>query len=58
MVKHFPGGGPQEDGLDPHLYSGQNQVYPGNNFEYHLEPFKVGISPSPMCIESPRPIPK
>ena len=34
MVKHFPGGGPQEDGLDPHLYSGQNQVYPGNNFEY------------------------
>ena len=19
MVKHFPGGGPQEDGLDPHL---------------------------------------
>ena len=44
MVKHFPGGGPQEDGLDPHLYSGQNQVYPGNNFEYHLEPFKEAIN--------------
>ena len=44
MVKHFPGGGPQEDGLDPHLYSGQNQVYPGNNFEYHLKPFKKAIN--------------
>ena len=43
MVKHFPGGGPQEDGLDPHLYSGRNQIYPGNNFEYHLKPFKKAI---------------
>jgi len=44
MVKHFPGGGPQEEGFDPHLYSGQNQVYPGNNFEYHLKPFKRAIN--------------
>jgi beta-glucosidase len=43
MVKHFPGGGPQEDGLDPHLYSGRNQVYPGGNFNYHLKPFKAAI---------------
>ena len=43
MVKHFPGGGPQEDGLDPHLYSGRNQVYPGNMFDYHLEPFLKSI---------------
>ena len=43
MVKHFPGGGPQEDGLDPHLYSGRNQTYPGNNFNYHLVPFKKAI---------------
>ena len=43
MVKHFPGGGPQEDGLDPHLYSGRNQVYPGDNFNYHLKPFKAAI---------------
>ena len=39
MVKHFPGGGPQENGLDPHLFSGRNQIYPGNNFDYHLIPF-------------------
>ena len=43
MVKHFPGGGPQENGLDPHLYSGRNQNYPGKNFDYHLLPFKDAI---------------
>ena len=44
MVKHFPGGGPQQNGLDPHLYSGRNQTYPGNNFDYHLIPFKDAIN--------------
>ena len=43
MVKHFPGGGPQENGLDPHLKSGESQVYPGDNFEYHLAPFITAI---------------
>lgn len=43
MVKHFPGGGPQENGLDPHLKSGENQVYPGDNFDYHLAPFITAI---------------
>ena len=43
MVKHFPGGGPQEGGLDPHLKSGENQIYPGNNFNYHLKPFQASI---------------
>ena len=43
MVKHFPGGGPQENGLDAHLYSGRNQIYPGNNFDYHLKPFEDAI---------------
>jgi beta-glucosidase len=40
MVKHFPGGGPQKDGLDPHFPYGREQVYPGDNFEYHLIPFE------------------
>ena len=44
MVKHFPGGGPQENGLDAHLMSGENQVYPGKMFDYHLEPFKEAIN--------------
>jgi beta-glucosidase len=42
-MKHFPGGGPQEQGLDPHYSFGKGQVYPGGNFGYHLKPFKAAI---------------
>ncbi len=41
MVKHFSGGGPQEGGRDAHFPPG-HQVYPGNNFKYHLIPFEKG----------------
>ena len=44
MTKHFPGGGPQKDGEDPHFAYGREQVYPGGQFEYHLEPFKAAIA--------------
>ncbi len=44
MTKHFPGGGPQLDGEDPHFEYGKEQVYPGNNFDYHVEPFKDAIA--------------
>ena len=43
MVKHFPGGGPQKDGLDPHFAYGKEQVYPGDNFDYHLPPFEAAF---------------
>lgn len=43
MTKHFPGGGPQKDGEDPHFKYGREQVYPGNNMDYHLRPFKAAI---------------
>jgi len=43
MCKHFPGGGPQRDGLDPHNEYGKEQIYPGDNFDYHLIPFKAAI---------------
>jgi beta-glucosidase len=43
MTKHFPGGGPQKDGTDPHFAAGREQVYPGGNFEYHLRPFAAAI---------------
>lgn len=42
QVKHFPGGGPQEKGLDAHFASGKGQVYPGDKFDYHLLPFIEG----------------
>ncbi|MFI8523749.1 glycoside hydrolase family 3 N-terminal domain-containing protein [Promicromonospora sukumoe] len=41
MTKHFPGGGPQLDGEDPHFAYGREQVYPGEQFDLHLEPFKA-----------------
>nr|WP_315208424.1 glycoside hydrolase family 3 N-terminal domain-containing protein [uncultured Albidiferax sp.] len=42
-LKHFPGGGPQEMGLDAHYAHGKNQVYPGGNFGYHLKPFVAAM---------------
>lgn len=44
MTKHFPGGGPQLDGEDPHFAYGREQVYPGHNFDYHLKPFIAAIA--------------
>lgn len=44
MTKHFPGGGPQKDGEDPHFAYGREQVYPGDNFDYHLQPFRAAIA--------------
>ncbi len=40
MAKHFPGGGPQLDGEDPHFDYGREQVYPGGRFDEHLQPFR------------------
>ncbi|UTV31003.1 glycoside hydrolase family 3 N-terminal domain-containing protein [Photobacterium atrarenae] len=42
-MKHFPGGGPQFLGLDPHYLAGQHQSYPSGNFDYHVKPFKAAI---------------
>lgn len=44
MTKHFPGGGPQKDGEDPHFEYGREQVYPGGMFDHHLEPFRAAIA--------------
>jgi beta-glucosidase len=43
MAKHFPGGGPQRDGEDPHFPYGKEQDYLGGQFEYHLAPFRRAI---------------
>lgn len=44
MTKHFPGGGPQLDGEDPHFAYGREQVYPGGRFDYHLIPFEAALA--------------
>ena len=43
VTKHFPGDGPVKDGYDPHNYYGKWTIYPGNNFDYHLIPFKAAF---------------
>ncbi len=43
MTKHFPGGGPQANGLDAHQFYGADQAYPGDNFDYHLKPFEAAF---------------
>jgi beta-glucosidase len=50
MTKHFPGGGPQKEGLDPHFEFQQGQVYPGNNFDYHLIPFEAAFEANTAAI--------
>ena len=42
-MKHFPGGGPELKGWDSHYSYGMNLVYPGNNFDYHIKPFKAAV---------------
>ena len=42
-MKHFPGGGPQELGMDPHYSFGKFQQYDGN-FAYHMKPFVASIN--------------
>ena len=49
-IKHFPGGGPQEGGGDPHYDFGKNQVYPANKFDYHLAPFNAAINAGASSI--------
>jgi beta-glucosidase len=50
MTKHFPGGGPQNEGLDPHFEFQKGQIYPGENFDYHLIPFEAAIDAQTAAI--------
>jgi beta-glucosidase len=42
MVKHWPGGGPEEGGRDGHFGYGTYAVYPGKNIKDHLQTFTEG----------------
>jgi len=42
MVKHWPGGGPEEGGRDAHYGYGRYAVYPGANLADQLRPFTEG----------------
>ncbi|AJR06163.1 glycoside hydrolase family 3 protein [Photobacterium gaetbulicola] len=49
-MKHFPGGGPQFLGSDPHYFAGQHQSYPAGKFDYHLKPFITAIDAGVAAI--------
>ncbi len=49
-TKHFPGGGPQEDGQDSHFDWGKFAHYPGGMFDYHVKPFKAAIDAGTSSI--------
>jgi beta-glucosidase len=49
-TKHFPGGGPQEDGQDSHFDWGKFAHYPGGMFDYHVKPFKAAIAAGTSSI--------
>lgn len=44
MIKHWPGGGAEEGGRDGHYDYGKYTVYPGDNFETHLVPFRAALN--------------
>ena len=50
MTKHFSGGGPQKEGLDPHFEFQKGQIYPGKNFNYHLIPFEAAFKANTASI--------
>lgn len=50
MTKHFPGGGPQNEGLDSHFEFHKGQIYPGENFDYHLIPFEAAFEENTAAI--------
>lgn len=50
MTKHFPGGGPQNEGLDPHFEFHKGQIYPGQNFDYHIIPFEAAFEAKTAAI--------
>ncbi len=50
VSKHFPGGGPQQDGEDAHFPYGREQVYPGGRFADHLAPFPRAVAAGTAAV--------
>lgn len=50
-LKHFPGGGPNEGGMDSHTEAGRFNVFPGGAFDTHLDVMRDVIDGSnPFAI--------
>ncbi len=53
-IKHFPGDGPVQRGLDPHNEKGQWAIYPtaGSLYKYQLPPFQAAIDAGASSVMS------
>lgn len=50
-LKHYPGGGANQGGMDSHSAPGKYNVFPGNNLEEHIEIMKKVIqAANPLSI--------
>jgi len=49
-MKHFPGHGAEDDGMDAHTYAGRFNVYPGGNLEAHFIPFQAAFDVGAAAI--------
>lgn len=49
-MKHFPGAGANEDGMDSHTRPGKYSVYPGGYFAYHQIPFMAAIDAGAAAV--------
>lgn len=49
-LKHFPGTGPNEGGMDSHSFPGRANVYGGNNFEMHLDIMRIALEANPAAL--------
>ncbi|MGD9365865.1 MAG: glycoside hydrolase family 3 N-terminal domain-containing protein [Desulfobacteraceae bacterium] len=49
-LKHFPGAGADEGGMDSHTEPGRFNVYPGDNFKEHLKSMKIALKANPACV--------
>ncbi|MEY4761944.1 MAG: hypothetical protein RLZZ200_1800 [Pseudomonadota bacterium] len=59
VVKHFAGYGAAKDGFDSHNRYGRFAHFPGNNFDYHVKPFRgafrsgvAGVMPTYSIFEN------
>ena len=49
-LKHFPGTGANQQGMDSHQYVGRFNVYPGNNFMAHVYPFRAAVAAGAAAV--------
>ncbi len=50
VIKHFPGAGPDEDGMDSHSAPGKHNIYPGGKLADHVRMFQPAFDAGVMAM--------